>query len=141
MKAFASRTLAAIALSFIAGCSSGQPMTYPVSGKVVFADGTPFTAGVVEFSSTDPASKGQNARGKIQPDGTFTLTTFRENDGAVAGEHRAIVVWSPPMEAFADEKKQPRSPIHPRFRDYEQSGLRFTVTKEKNEFTFTVAKP
>lgn len=124
------------------GCSSNPP-TYPAQGRVVLKDGRPFTEGVVEFTAASAGSKTPAARGRIQPDGTFRLTTFRENDGAVEGEHRAVLIWSPPADAFAaeDVRKHLRSPIHPRFRDYDRSGLRFTVTRGRNEFVITVEAP
>jgi hypothetical protein len=132
---------AVLAPALFSGCASDQPPTFPVQGRVAFKDGRPMTEGVVEFVAVGGDHAGLNARGRVQPDGTFRLTTFRENDGAIAGDHRAVVVWSPPPQAFADDRKQPRPPLHPRFQDYERSGQRFTVTRGDNEFLITVEKP
>lgn len=35
---------------------------------------------------------GQPATGEIQPDGSFVLSTFRSEDGAIVGKHRVRVV-------------------------------------------------
>src|SRR6476469_2683029 len=64
-------------LVVLAGCNRGPKMT-SVTGKVIY-NGHPLEFGVVMFQ---PPS-GQPAQGQIQPDGTFTLSTYRLNDGAV----------------------------------------------------------
>src|SRR6476620_3166559 len=72
-------------LLLLAGCNRGPKMV-PVTGKVIY-NGKPLEFGVVMFQ---PPS-GQPAQGKIQPDGTFTLSTYRLNDGAVVGKHKIRV--------------------------------------------------
>lgn len=127
----------------LAACSNGGVATYRTGGKVVFTDGKPLTGGVVEFRAVG----GQNrvtARGPIQPDGSFRLSTFRNNDGAVEGEHSALVCPPQPVQ-------EPGTPvlknipliIDPRFTRFETSGLKFTVTNDpaKNEFTLQVEPP
>ncbi|WP_197527711.1 hypothetical protein [Posidoniimonas polymericola] len=69
------------------GCSS-HPSVAPVSGKVTL-DGEPLRFGSVMFQAV---SGGQPATGKIQEDGTFSLSTFGDDDGAIVGKHRVRVV-------------------------------------------------
>ena len=38
-----------------------------------------------------PDGYGREARGALQSDGSFVLTTFKEGDGVVAGEHRVTI--------------------------------------------------
>ena len=125
----------------LAGCG-GQPLpTYPAGGKVVFPDGTPLTGGWVEFQPVQ-AAKPVGARGEIQPDGTFRLSTFAAGDGAVEGEHRALV--QPPLQGPDVEAAFFAPPIiDPRLRDFETSGLKFTVTRSraKNHFEIQVQRP
>jgi hypothetical protein len=126
----------------LAGCSSG-PKTYPVEGTVVFKDGTPFPGGLVEFEpvTADPKLR-VNARGAVQPDGTFRLTTFKEGDGAVEGQHRAVVLPPAPPNLVEDRTKPPPPLIlDRRFMSYDTSGLQFTVTQGLNRFTIEVEKP
>ena len=59
----------------------------PVKGKVTYK-GQPVTKGVVQF---EPDGYGRPARGQLQSDGTFELTTFKPGDGVVAGEHRISI--------------------------------------------------
>lgn len=67
------------------GCNN-RPPTSPVSGKVLY-NGAPLPYGTVILQ---PA-QGQPAAGAIQPDGTFRLSTFAENDGATPGAHKVSV--------------------------------------------------
>lgn len=74
-----------------AGCGSSAGTTYttttvPVKGKVTL-NGKTVTEGMITF---EPDS-GREAHGDIQSDGTYTLTTFKEGDGAVLGTHRIAV--------------------------------------------------
>ena len=69
----------------LSGC--GAPMV-PVRGSVA-RDGKPLRGGKIEFT---PIAQGQPAVGLIQPDGTFQLSTNRENDGAMAGQYRITVL-------------------------------------------------
>jgi hypothetical protein len=66
--------------------ATGAP-TSPVRGKVTYK-GQPLTKGRVIF---EPDGKGKQATGEIQPDGTFVLTTYQKDDGAVVGTHRVSI--------------------------------------------------
>src|SRR5262245_52612495 len=73
------------------GCNRGPVPTYPVSGRVVFGDKAPLPGGNIEFSPVDGKVR-TSARGMIAEDGTFTLTTFRDADGAIEGKHRVLII-------------------------------------------------
>ena len=133
----------------LVGCGPGQPKTYPVSGKVVFADGAPLTTGgTIVFESIAPEGEPVfNARGVVEPDGTFRLSTFGDGDGAVAGEHRAIVraarEWGDLEAAQKSGSSEVVAPpvIDVRFQRFETSGLQFTVEQRDNEFSVVVQPP
>ena len=114
--------------------------TYPARGKVTFPDGTRLEGGRVEFEPV--ASKHRvSARAVIQPDGTFELGTFRPGDGALEGEHRAIVMPPLPIGDLDEMKSLPMT-IDPRFQRFDSSGLKFTVNRNgDNEFHIQVARP
>ena len=124
------------------GCGSKQRPTYEAGGKVVFKkDGKPLMAGYVEFESLDAELKNRlNARGRIQPDGTFRLGTYEEGDGAVEGPHRVLVIPPLPEATAEEEQDAPRAKptIHRRFYAYETSELQFTVTREKDKHYFVI---
>jgi len=77
--------LLVLGTSILVGCDSGPPVA-PVQGKVLY-NGEPLPFGSVTFQP----SSGQPAKGEIQPDGTFTLSTFAPNDGAIVGTHKVRI--------------------------------------------------
>src|SRR5262249_40911904 len=127
------RRLVLLAGLSLVGC--GGSNLYPAQGKVTFKDGTPLTAGGVVFESGTPGAKA-GARGDIQPDGTFQLSTFKEGDGALEGTYRVAVMA--PQPPGAKEGTPVRPLIHPRFQRPETSQLEFTVTPEKQKNHFTL---
>lgn len=85
-------TLTLLALLASGGCGggdSGPPVgqTVAIKGKITYM-GQPLSQGTIQF---EPEDSGREANGNIQPDGTFSLTTFREGDGAIPGTHRVAV--------------------------------------------------
>src|SRR5262245_52017424 len=97
----AAALVAAVAL-FAVGCDSG-PKIVPASGTVLI-DGVPLTHGVVQIVPDDfrPAS------GKIEPDGRFTLTTLKPDDGCLVGTHKATVVATESLGPGAQKWHAPR---------------------------------
>lgn len=83
------------------GCSDSLHVV-PVEGKVIF-QGEPLKFGAVLFQ---PEQGGQPACGKIQPDGTFKLSTFQLEDGAVVGRHKVRVT----CYSSANSKSQKNGP-------------------------------
>ncbi len=79
-----------LSLVALSGCGgSGLPGTVPIRGKVVF-QGKPLATGTVLYSPVD--AKGRQARGELQSDGTFTLTTLEADDGALPGEYQVVIL-------------------------------------------------
>lgn len=82
---------AVLAIALLAaspGCGPSWPKLYPVTGKVVRANGKPAGVGTIIFTSV--ADDTISADGGLQSDGTFTLSTKlhgSERKGAVEGEH------------------------------------------------------
>jgi len=128
-------------LGFAGGCGTQQPATYPVHGKVVFADGSPLRGGTVEFRANHSSGQTIIASGIVAEDGTFQLTTFENQDGAVAGTHQVIV--RPKRSAASAEKFGPAEPlaVDRRFFNYKTSGLEATVTEGDNEIELRVEPP
>lgn len=79
------RAAGPVLLVLVAGCTDTPPVG-AVSGKIT-VKGKPVEYGSVMFV---PAA-GTVGSGTIQPDGTYTLTTFRRNDGALVGDHKVVV--------------------------------------------------
>jgi hypothetical protein len=87
------RIAAALALALgAAGCSrlpDAPPQAYPVRGKVVLADGQPLRGGRVVFH---PRTGGKEAVAELGADGSFTLTSFKRDDGALPGDYVVTVI-------------------------------------------------
>ncbi len=93
-----SRAFLGVGLVLLAGCNTepALPKTYPVTGKVVFKGGQAMTGGAIEFKSADDPML--RVVGTIDPNGTFTLSTLKDNSrvtGAPEGDFQVTVL--PPL--------------------------------------------
>lgn len=126
---------------FLGGCSDGTQMdTAPVQGTVIY-NGKPLPYGTVSFQP----DAGLPAIGTIQSDGSFTLTTYSNGDGATTGSHKVAVIateadagTTPPVDPNA-EMPAPKFVIPAKYTSYSTSGLTAEVVEgERNVFTFTI---
>lgn len=69
------------------GCGQTNPSTFPVAGRVLL-DGQPLEGAAVMLK---PVDGGSNGYGVADAEGRFEITTYRQRDGAIPGEHRIIV--------------------------------------------------
>jgi hypothetical protein len=90
------------------GCGDGRPARVPVSGKVLI-DGQPLTYGYIRLVPDDARPAG----GKINPDGTFTLTCYDGNDGCVPGTHKVSVVAVEVLSSSSQKWHAPKQYIDP----------------------------
>jgi hypothetical protein len=125
-------TLAILTLLILTGCGKKQLPTAPVEGKVLY-QGKSLTFGGVLFQPDD----GPLARGKIEPDGTFRLSTYRDGDGAVLGKHRVQIACyetqRPEAKGQDAVERGLGKPLIPRkYLRLDTSGLQAEV-KEHNE--------
>jgi hypothetical protein len=124
--------LAAAVLPLASGC--GVPKFYPVRGKVILLGVGPLNEGEVRFQPD--ANRDLIATGKIQKDGTFSLTTASHGEGVLEGTCKAAVVVAP---------RKGKLVIDTRFEDFDTADLQFTVTARsppnENYFLFVVTRP
>jgi hypothetical protein len=84
-------SLVVLIVLLAAGCERDDPLPAPVHGRV-FYQGSPLSHGSIVFTpDPDRGGSGPLARGNIQADGTYTLTTDGRK-GAPAGWHRVSIV-------------------------------------------------
>src|SRR5713226_5927601 len=84
----------ALGLLSLAGCGyrvPALPGAVAARGKVLLPNGQPLRGGRVQFNKLDPPNV--DAFGDVAADGSFTLTTYKPDDGAVPG--RYVVTISP----------------------------------------------
>ena len=81
-------------VSIIAGCQRSPYELAPVEGTVTI-DGRPLTNARIMFAPVAKGGEieaGKPAVGRLGADGSFTLTTYGDNDGAVVGEHWVTII-------------------------------------------------
>lgn len=120
----------------VAGCVRSTPAVARVEGMVTL-DGKRLSSGRVTFWPEG----GRSGSGWIEDDGTYTLGTFREFDGAVLGHHKVAVTAAsktptgpPNFDRDGPAGGWPRSPIPVRYSNPESSGLAFEVRPGTNQF-------
>jgi hypothetical protein len=113
--------LCLVALSLtLCGCGPRREKTYRVEGEVVFADGSHVKVGTIETKSL---KTGTHARGSIDSDGRFSLTTYEPNDGAVAGDHQVVIVQFIQVEGIKNYRPSTMGVVNKKHASYATSGL------------------
>jgi ribosomal protein S12 len=84
--------------------------------------------GTVEVKSRE---HGIQARGAIQTDGSFTLSTYEEGDGAVAGAHDCVIVQFVMAEDLSGHRPSTIGVIDRRYASYATSGLAMDVSPDE----------
>ena len=111
-----------------------------VRGTVKFADGTPLTGGVVNFTDDEKLFKGE-----INNDGTFEMKTVKPGDGIDPGTYKVYLTET--LNLVISDKKAKTSSldgdgstemdvigkseltVDPKYSDASTSGLTVTVSK------------
>jgi hypothetical protein len=126
------RTLAA-ALTFAAvlsvvGCGPAGPKTYSVRGKLDLTGGDVAHLAGCNIEAAHESDPTVRASGSVQSDGRFTLETLHEGvilKGAQQGKYRVRLLLSD--DGDAEARKLRRKAIHPRFLQFETTGLSLEV--------------
>jgi hypothetical protein len=123
-----------VGLCGLVGCSSSEFPTAPTRGRVI-CEGQPVPHVTVFFEpleSGKSALVGRSGFAIAKEDGTFVLTSYQPNDGAVIGRHRVRV--GPPLAGD-----------HPGFKcacylNSEVDLMEVDVKKGPNEFDLVLKK-
>lgn len=111
------------------GCGEAveaPPKTYKVSGKVTYK-GQPVSKATVTFQALDAGDSANRrpAIGEIQPDGTYQLSTFNPDDGALPGDYQVVITSfdnEPTAEEHAEGAER-KSAIPEKYSNAVTSGL------------------
>ncbi len=107
---------------------TGVPV-YPVHGRVLYR-GKPLPGAFVIFHSLEEESH-PRPLGYAEADGSFTLTTYQNGDGAPAGDYAVTVEWrKPPLK---DNDPPPHNLLPARYARPNTSGLHRRVESGSNE--------
>jgi hypothetical protein len=128
-----------LAVVLLAGCSGQSIKTHPVSGKVAIKDGDVviLTGSSIELKSD--AEETVRPIGNIDASGNFTLKTLHQGEilpGAPEGKYKARIILGDDSDEGVPKRKG--NPIHPRFLEFETSGLSYTVPS--GEFVVALSK-
>lgn len=99
--------LASTTVLVCGGCGSDYPETAQVQGKITFKEAPVVTGRIIFY----PTSGARLSSGEIKSDGSYALTTFNPNDGALLGKHRVTITSTKVLGPSAptsvqDEAKQ-----------------------------------
>ena len=118
----------------LAGCGGGM---YPVRGTVTLEDGTALTRGLVVF---ERVAGGQpiTARGDVQSDGSYQLSTNKPGDGVPPGRYKVLVN---PLDLSDVPDEQKKLPFDVKYTRFATSGLEFEVKSGSNECPIKLDRP
>lgn len=125
--------------TLLCGCGGGNQLDTVVVRGTVMYQGKPLPYGTISFQP----QAGPPAMGKIQPDGSFTLSTYGDGDGAIVGPHKVLVsataidAGTAPEADASTEMRAAQSVIPTKYSSFSTSGLTADVEAGKeNQFTF-----
>jgi hypothetical protein len=117
-----------LAVAVCDGCS--KPKFYPVRGEVVVYGVGPLTEGEVHFRPRSQPSL--IAKGQVQKNGKFTLSTPGHGEGVLEGDGQAAVIVLP---------RAGKNVIAERYADFDTADRNFTVTaRDENYFMIQVER-
>jgi hypothetical protein len=108
------RMVAGLIATVVLGCGGSSYDVAPVHGKLTVGS-RPLSGAKVMFAPIakgETAAAGKAAVGLTTSDGSFTLTTYSDQDGAVVGEHW-VTIFAPDgaPKGEANEVKYKRIPV------------------------------
>lgn len=114
------------------GCSKRRALA-PVTGRVTY-QGRPLSFGAVVFQP----ERGQPAIGEIRSDGSFTMATRGEGEGAAVGENQVRIVCcqgQDPVRTAAGQSESllGKPLIPPKYLSCDTSGIVVNVRRGANE--------
>jgi hypothetical protein len=127
--------LAILSIPFAAGLAGCGSSLQPVRGTVMLPDGKPAAGSQVVFDGPI-GGKAVSARGDVQPDGSFELSTSQPGDGVPLGKYRVQVNPPPLVNAEAAQ----RLPYSAKYTDFSTSELEYEVKPGSNEFPIQLTK-
>jgi hypothetical protein len=126
----------------VAGCSgqSKEKPVFKVRGRLTH-DGKPMARAMISYYSVDAADRGTPSHATSDAGGRYELHTYREGDGAPAGEYVVTIFWPGPR-AKKDKAADPTDPeaetstpdrLKGQYAQAGKSKLRATVREQDNE--------
>jgi hypothetical protein len=120
--------LVALVAMLATSCESNKRVpVFPVSGQVLFG-GKPIPRALLVFHPAGESSL--RPLGAAEEDGSFTLSTYDDGDGAPVGEYIVTVEWR--RLATIDDDKPPPNLLPAKYTNPKTSGLTARITEGDN---------
>ena len=114
------------------GCSNKVPLT----GKVTFSDdGTPLTTGLVCFASGQFV-----ARGPLNKDGIYQVSSTSQNDGLPKGKYKVYLVGAELVSSDGNGNSTYTPLLNSRYENPDTSNIECDVDAKTRHFDFTVER-
>jgi hypothetical protein len=110
---------------------------HPVRGSVTLEDGTPLTRGLVIFERVEGGPP-LTARGNIQSDGRYELSTETPGDGVPPGRYTVSIN---PLDTSDIPDEQKVLPFDAKYLNHKTSGLECVVAARPNDFPIKLSRP
>jgi hypothetical protein len=131
---------------FLAGCGNGQKPAIPVQGQLFYKSGEkgtePAGGAVVVFHPipADPSPTAIKPIGEVRQDGSFSLTTYKGDDGAPAGEYAVTVIWleKPVGPRLGENRGLAKDRLEGRYSDPSSPKLKATVSEKSTTLRLEV---
>jgi len=118
--------------------SRSRPRSFPTTGSVTW-NGEPAAGALVTLHSL---SHNLAASGRTDAKGEFALTTWRQSDGAVAGDHKVTIETTVIAGYTSEGGLIEVNAMPPKYEKPDTSGLTATISdKGKNVLSFAVEGP
>lgn len=117
----------------LCGCGGQKYGMVPAVGHITYK-GQPLKFGSVAFHPIKTVQQGVPHRmglGFIKTDGSYSLSTFKKDDGVMPGEYAVIVICREKPKASDPEDYSPPSIIPERYARSETTPLKITVPDGK----------
>jgi len=124
-----------------AGCSSQGIKTYPVSGKVEVKDGDVAMLTGSTIQLVQEADDTIRPYGNLDASGNFTVKTLHKGEiaqGAPQGKYKARIMLGDESDEGVPSRKGKGNVIHPRFLEFNTSGLYLTVPS--SDYTLSLSR-
>ena len=125
--------VAGIVGTLLVSSCSARVALHPVRGKVLVA-GKPAVGAIVVLHPLEPPALGlRPPSGRVEADGSFTLSTLVAGDGAPAGEYRVAIAWLGDVSKADPVTGEVPVKLAPRYADPKTSDLRAHIKEGPNE--------
>ena len=124
----------AVLLTLLLCCGCGSQV--PLTGTVTFEDdGSPLTHGIVCF-----VKPGFFARGALDPNGMYKMSSTGTNDGLPKGTYKIYLVGAESVSVDSGGNSTYTPLVHNRYESVDTSGLEFEVDGKTRRFDFQVER-